>query len=101
MKRIAAWLLSTVTVAVLMFGYHTSTDSTLATLEQPAISAGRTPGSTSGSTSGSASATSSSGSSTVTGEVARTQWGPVQVQLTVTGQQVTGVSVVQYPSGSS
>jgi uncharacterized protein with FMN-binding domain len=37
----------------------------------------------------------------VTGDVARTQWGPVQVELTVSAGSVSEVSVVQYPSGNS
>jgi uncharacterized protein with FMN-binding domain len=36
----------------------------------------------------------------VTGAVASTQWGPVQVQLTVKAGKITQVSVLQYPSGN-
>ena len=93
MKRIATWFLSTVTVVVLMFGYHTSTSSTLATQTPPAVTSSRTAGSTS--------ASSTSGSSTVTGDVAQTQWGPVQVEITVSSGKVSKVSVVQYPTGNS
>jgi len=113
MKRIATWFLSTITVLVLMFGYHTSTSSTLSTASVPAISSGTgggsastTSGSGRGSTgNGSGNGSSGSGSSvsrasTVTGQTAQTQWGPVQVQLTVKGGKVTDVSVVQYPSGN-
>ena len=32
--------------------------------------------------------------------MAQTQWGPVQVELTVSGGKVTDVSVLQYPSGN-
>jgi uncharacterized protein with FMN-binding domain len=32
--------------------------------------------------------------------VASTQWGPVQVELTVSGGKITQVDVVQYPSGN-
>jgi uncharacterized protein with FMN-binding domain len=117
MKRITTWILSTITVVVLMFGYHTSTSSTLASGagNPPVISSGTTAGGSSGSgTSGSSgSGTSSSGSSgstsstssakkstTATGDVAQTQWGPVQVELTVSGGKITDVSVLQYPSGN-
>ena len=92
MKRIATWFLSTVTVVVLMFGYHTSTSSTLATQTPPAVTSSRSAGSTS--------SASAPGSSTVTGDVAQTQWGPVQVALTVSADQITDVQVVQYPSGN-
>jgi uncharacterized protein with FMN-binding domain len=36
----------------------------------------------------------------VTGSVADTQWGPVQVRLTVTGGTISKVTVLQYPSGN-
>jgi uncharacterized protein with FMN-binding domain len=32
--------------------------------------------------------------------VANTQWGPVQVQLTVSGGKITKVNVLQYPNGN-
>ena len=111
MKRIAAWLLSTVTVVVLMIGYHTSTSGVLNTAGQPAITGGvsSTSSSSSGSGTGSTGSTTSgnangsgSGSTTssVTGSVAQTRWGPVQVQLTVKGGSIAGVQVLQYPSGN-
>ena len=119
MKRITFWLLSTLSVVVLLFGYDAS--STTTTASPPAIVSG-TGGSTgtsssssgsssgsagSGTTSGSSSGSSSgngggstSGSTNVTGAVASTQWGPVQVELTVSGGKITQVDVVQYPSGN-
>ncbi|MER5406922.1 FMN-binding protein [Streptomyces sp. NPDC002769] len=42
---------------------------------------------------------SSSGAGTVTGDVAQTQYGPVQVRITVSGGKVTRSEVVQIPSG--
>ena len=36
----------------------------------------------------------------MTGSVAQTRWGPVQVELTVAGGKITKVSVLQYPSGN-
>ncbi|MEV6533582.1 FMN-binding protein [Streptomyces sp. NPDC051639] len=42
---------------------------------------------------------SSSGARTVTGDVARTQYGPVQVRVTVSGGKVTKSEVVQIPTG--
>ncbi|MGW3632232.1 FMN-binding protein [Streptomyces sp. NPDC005122] len=42
---------------------------------------------------------SSSGARTVTGDVAQTQYGPVQVRVTVSGGKVTRSEVVQIPSG--
>jgi uncharacterized protein with FMN-binding domain len=103
MKRIVLWLLGTVSAVVLMFGYHTSTSGPEAAVA-PISSGGGTDGD--GSTiapSPSPSAPTnapSSASSTVTGDVAQTQWGPVQVQLTVQAGKITAVNVVQYPNGN-
>jgi uncharacterized protein with FMN-binding domain len=47
------------------------------------------------------SGSSSTATSTVTGDTAQTQWGPVQVELSVAGAQISGVTVLQYPSGNS
>ena len=101
MKRIVLWVLSTLSTVVVLFGYHTSTSSTMATSSGTAIS-----GSGSGSASGSgSSATGTSGSSdstasTATGSAAQTPYGPVQVQLAVTGSRITNVAVLQYPDSN-
>lgn len=126
MKRIVLWAMSTLTVLVLLFGYHTSTSSRMTTTADSAAIApitGGDPTAGSGSAAGSAasgaggtsgssdsaaggttapSATSGSPSpaaaaTTVTGSVAQTRWGPVQVRITVAGGRITDVSVVQYP----
>jgi uncharacterized protein with FMN-binding domain len=112
MKRISIWALSTLSAVVLLFSYSTSTSgstgATSALHSQPAISSSGT-GSTStpstSSDSGStpsdpASGSSSSAERTVTGSVASTRWGPVQVQLTVADGTITQVSVLQYPNGN-
>lgn len=111
MKRITTWFLSTLTVVVLMFGYHTSTSGSLSASTPPAVvgssstngSTSTTSGSTGSSRSGSNGSTSASKATakTVTGDVAQTQWGPVQVQLSVRAGSVTEVQVVQYPNGNS
>ena len=111
MRRIALFLLSTLSTLVLLFGYSTSTSGPLATSAPTSIqsepvtsSSGSTSGSTSSggtsSGSGSGSGSGSSGSSEVTGSVANTQWGPVQVQLTVAGGTISKVTLLQYPSGN-
>jgi uncharacterized protein with FMN-binding domain len=89
-KRIALWLLSTTTVLVLLFGYHTSTSSTNAATADSSVVA--PVGSSASGTSGS--------SQTYTGDSASTRWGPVQVQISVTDGTVTDVSVIDYPSGN-
>jgi uncharacterized protein with FMN-binding domain len=113
------WFASTVSVLVLLFGYHTSTSGVTGATSQTAIVSGVGKSNT-GSSGGGASSKASAGSSgsggsgsrstpksatkatkTVTGAVASTQWGPVQVQLTITGTSITKVAVVQYPNGNS
>jgi uncharacterized protein with FMN-binding domain len=115
MKRISLWVLSTLSVLVLLFGYHTSTSGPQATSAQTSIysssstSSGSTSGGSSSSTgTGSAdssgttpeSGSTSTASKTVTGSVAQTRWGPVQVRLKVSNNKITEVSVIQYPNGN-
>src|SRR4051812_25247582 len=97
--------MSTLTALVLLFGYHTSTSSQAAAGGSSSAVAPVQGSTSSGTSSGtSSSGTSSSGTSTaastVTGSVASTRWGPVQVELTVANGSITDVSVVQYPSGN-
>jgi uncharacterized protein with FMN-binding domain len=99
-QRILLWVMSTVTVLVLLFGYHTSTsgpDATTASGGSSAFSAGdAATGSSSGTSSGSGSGTSTS----TDGAVINTRWGPVQVRITTDGSTLTGVEVLQYPTGN-
>jgi uncharacterized protein with FMN-binding domain len=87
-RRIVTWILSTVAVLVLLFGYHTSTSG-------PATSA---------TTSVAAPATGSGGTTTggqsFTGAVASTRWGDVQVVITVADGTITDVQVPEYPDGN-
>jgi len=57
--------------------------------------------SSSRSSSASSKASSSPKASTVTGDTIQTRWGPVQVQLGVTGSRITSVTVLRYPDGNS
>ena len=124
MKRIVLWVLSTLSTLVVLFGYHTSTSATMATAtgNETAITgsvqasgtgttaSGSAPPSDTGSsssgssssgtsgTSGSGTSSSSGSTTTVTGTAAQTRYGPVQVQLEVSGSQITNVSVLQYPN---
>lgn len=135
MKRNVVWLLSTITVVVLLFGYHTSTSGALSSTAGTVLASPAQPGrssaasgqggsgsgggngggnqadsgsSGSGNGSGSGSQTDSGGSAggpqttttTATGDTAQTQWGPVQLELTLKAGTITDVSVLQYPSGN-
>jgi uncharacterized protein with FMN-binding domain len=115
-KRIVIWLASTVTIVVLLFGYHTSTNSAtpasasggIATAPSSSATGAAAPpdpssdpaaGSSSPpSTSSSSGGSSSSAAKTYTGDVAQTRWGPVQVEITVKSGTITAVDVVQYPT---
>ena len=88
-KRISLWFLSTVAVVALLFGYKTSTSGPTATAA--AVAAPTTSGTT----------TTADGAKTVTGSVAQTRWGPVQVRISVAAATITDVAVVEYPSGNS
>ncbi|MEU2350188.1 FMN-binding protein [Modestobacter sp. NPDC049651] len=98
-KKIVLWLMSTLTVVVLLFGYHTSTSSRSATAESSQVApvGGSTSSGTGTGDTGTGTGTSSG---TVTGEAADTRWGPVQVQITVADGSITDVEVVEYPSGN-
>jgi uncharacterized protein with FMN-binding domain len=111
-KRIVLWLLSTVSAVVLLFGYHTSTSGPAATAQAPigaslstsspsATSGNGGSGGGTGGTGGTDDGTAQSSGTTVTGQVAQTRWGPVQVRLTADSSgTITEVNVVQYPSGN-
>ncbi len=105
MRRIASWLLGTVTVVTLLFGYHTSTSGP-ATASDTVVAAPAAPQGTGSSgsdstSSGTASTVTGSGTaSTVTGSVASTRWGPVQVSILVTDGKITAVDVPRYPTGN-
>jgi uncharacterized protein with FMN-binding domain len=95
-QRILLWVMSTVTVLVLLFGYHTSTsgpDTTTESGGSSALSAGDA-------ATGSSSGTSSGTSTSTDGAVINTRWGPVQVRITTDGSTLTGVEVLQYPTGN-
>lgn len=105
--RLVTWLLSTITIVVLLFGYHTSTAG--APQAGTAVLGSAAPGGSSGSGSpasgtpgsgSSGSGSSGSGSSTVTGPTVQTQWGPIQVEITVQDGVITDFAVPVYPSGN-
>jgi uncharacterized protein with FMN-binding domain len=102
-KKIVLWLMSTLTVLVLLFGYHTSTSSQAAAPGESSAVAPVSSGSGTGngsSSSGTSSSGSSSTATTFTGDSADTRWGPVQVEITVANGTITDVSVIDYPTGN-
>jgi uncharacterized protein with FMN-binding domain len=129
MRRITLWALSTLTTLVLLFSYHTSTSSqgggAPVIAQGPAAGSstgpsdpGTSPSGSGTSPSGSGTSPSGSGASGKTGSgstgsgksapaaksynggTAQTQWGPVQVRITVQGGKITASKAVVYPSGN-
>jgi uncharacterized protein with FMN-binding domain len=104
-RRIVTFLAGTVTAVVLLFGYHTSTAGSLlatpevASVTGPAAAATSGHAATGGSSAGGA-AGDVAGTRTVTGPTVPTEWGPVQVRLTLSGDRITDVAVLQHPSGN-
>jgi len=101
MRRIALVGMSTLSGLVMVFSYHTSTNSSAAVAAAGTTSSGTTSGTTSattsgGTTSGGTTATGSSG--TYTGDAVQTRWGIVQVQVTVANGKITKSEAVQYPN---
>ena len=94
MRRVLLALVSTVAGLVLLLGFKTHGAATLpvssSALSTPhAGSPGSTPGSTPGTTRG--------GSPTVTGDAVDTPYGPVQVQVNLSGAKIVDVRVLQAP----
>jgi uncharacterized protein with FMN-binding domain len=114
-RRAATAFVGTVVVVLLLFGFKTPDQSIGATTGGSAgvvADGGTTSGTGSsgstGSSSGSGSATTpsvtpapsaASGSTQVTGPTVSTRFGPVQVQVTVSGGKVTEITALQLPSG--
>ncbi|MEP6632097.1 MAG: FMN-binding protein [Lapillicoccus sp.] len=86
MRRIAGWLLATVTVLVLVFSYHTSTSSRFAATAQVAASRER------------AVRPATLASGTVDGDVVTTRFGQVQVRVVVTDGRIASVEALQFPN---
>ena len=101
MKRIVLWFMSTLTVVTLLFGYHTSTSSQAVSGGSSVLAAPAPQGTTPSSGTGTAGGATSPSAVTVPGTSASTRWGPVQVQLTVVNGTITGVTVVDYPTGNN
>jgi len=91
MRRITTWLLSTVSALVLLFSYHTSTDSGAAA----DVVAESDTGTTSGS--GSSGRGSTAAAKTYTGDAVTTRFGDVQVRITVQNGKITDSEVTQVP----
>lgn len=105
MKKIIYGALATITGLVLLFSYRTSLGQAVPeTAAQGAASTGTSTSDATGSSNGTGSSTGSSSSTladgSYTGQAADTRFGPVQVQITVSGGAITDVTVPEYPNGN-
>ncbi len=91
MRRILLAAMSTLAAVVVLFGYRTSSPVPTSTAVASA-GAADDPGATDATTPAAPVA------STVLGQVSHTRWGPVQVQITVSGRTVTAATAVQVPN---
>ncbi|MEU8931014.1 FMN-binding protein [Streptomyces sp. NPDC048409] len=80
-------------------GYKQSLQSALDRMKAQGSSSSA--GSSAGSSSGAASGSAQAQARTVTGQVAQTQYGPVQVRITVSGGKITEAEAVQAPKGGT
>jgi uncharacterized protein with FMN-binding domain len=112
MRRIVFAIMSTITTLVLLFSYHTSTNSAAGAtfVASPAAELPASPPAT-----GPSASASPPGSPKVsapptskpkpmpthyTGGIADTRWGPVQVRITVFGGKITASEAVRHPQGN-
>ncbi|PKV97459.1 uncharacterized protein with FMN-binding domain [Amycolatopsis echigonensis] len=105
MRRIALAFAATVSVVVLLFSYRTSTGTSSSPAPAAAsrpLGGNQAPPSASAAPDPSASAkpSASGGDGTFTGAAADTDYGPVQVRITVAGGRITDAQAVQYPQES-
>lgn len=119
MRKILVALTGTVSGLIMLFSYHTSLGGAT-TMAAPigagttatALSSAATPTPTSSETAGAPSDPPAPGRSSapsrkaaattakLTGDTVQTQWGPVQVEITVTDKKITDVVAVVYPHGN-
>jgi uncharacterized protein with FMN-binding domain len=104
MKRAVLAVVSTLTGLVLLLSFKTHPVTTSTAL--PVTSSLSSTSSASGATSTPSPTSTASPTSTpvttktLTGDAVDTRWGPVQVQITVTGGKVTAAQAVVYPQGN-
>jgi uncharacterized protein with FMN-binding domain len=109
MRRITLAVMSTISGLIMLFSYHTSTNSpgggtgtTASGATEDTTSSGTTSSgaTSSGATSSGTTSSGSSSSATYTGEEANTQWGIVEVKITVKDGKITKSEAVEYPTGN-
>ena len=102
-RRILLVAVATLVVVLLLFGYRTSTSGAGLSGQQVTISSGATAQAPeadveTGPEAEAEADVESTVSQTFTGNAAQTRYGPVQVEVTISGSTITNVSVPQFPS---
>jgi uncharacterized protein with FMN-binding domain len=103
MRRIAIAFMSTVSGLVLLFSYHTSTGhgGVTGTVDDTGPRHGPgTPASGAGGPDDAAGGGSETDGTTLTGDSVQTEWGPVQVRITVRNGKIISSEAIAYPNGS-
>jgi uncharacterized protein with FMN-binding domain len=102
MKRVIASLFGTVAglVMLLSFKTHSQSTGTVAAAVTTTGDSGASSASSTSKSSASSTRVASTGTKTYTGDAVDTQWGPVQVRITVSNGKVTSASAVEYPNGN-
>ncbi|MDT4910958.1 MAG: hypothetical protein QOC66_86 [Pseudonocardiales bacterium] len=101
MRRVALALFSTITGLVILLDFKTHSASTIpaaVSTAGPSTRTGTGSAATPAAGSTASSSSSSSGTKTVTGDSVDTQWGPVQVEITLSNGKVTKANAVVYPT---
>jgi uncharacterized protein with FMN-binding domain len=105
-RRISYWIMSTFSALVILFSYHTSTNSMASaspTPLTPADTGGSTgTGAPTDTTTDTSNAATTSTSTTIpgtyTGSPVNTRWGIVQVRITVANGKITSSQAIEYPN---
>ncbi|MFE1437728.1 FMN-binding protein [Streptomyces sp. NPDC058739] len=98
-RRFVLATAATVSGIVLLLSLKPGTDPASAAAQVPAPPPVAQGGATGGAAGGGAGGAQAPAGTTVTGTAARTQYGPVQVRVTVVGGKITQAAAVQAPSG--
>jgi uncharacterized protein with FMN-binding domain len=99
MRRIVIWLASTVAAVVLLLAYRTSTMGANGAPAAVGGPGGDAPGVVPAPSAG-ASAGPNPADVVVNGKVARTRWGPVQVQVHIRNGKIVDVTALRQPNGN-
>jgi uncharacterized protein with FMN-binding domain len=105
MRRITMFLVGTVCGLVLLFSYRTSTTGAPRdpghAAAPPGIVSGAPPAEPTPAGPTPAGPAPAGQDTVVNGSVAQTRWGPVQVQVRISGGRIVDVTTLQLPSGNS